>query len=137
MTGTKNKFESKPKLAWYENNKDFTDPVKKYLNQTFNVNVYGDPMKAEKEIYLFNPDIIVFDYRMPYKSGLEMYRILKESGLTFIPVFYTIWAKDKSTKMKLMQAGIEEEAIIDKHMSCESFAEKIYQYFINKKSNEK
>ncbi len=40
----------KPKLAWYENNKDFTDPISIFLRDYFEVKVFGFPHTAEKEI---------------------------------------------------------------------------------------
>ncbi|HLP60792.1 MAG TPA: response regulator [Candidatus Deferrimicrobium sp.] len=121
----------KPKLAWYENNEDFTDPIKEYLSKYFLVKIFGMPENAEEEIAQFQPQLTVFDYRMPMISGLEMYERLKKRGLKFIPVFFTIWASDDSTKQLIIAAGIKEEAIMDKSMDCESFAKKAFSYYEN------
>lgn len=125
----KSKSKARPKLAWYENNKDFTDPIQVYLEEDFDIRVFGVPDEAEKKILDFKPDIIVFDYRMPFISGIEMFKKLKKKKLRFIPVFYTIWAKDDDSRQKIKAAGIDEDAIVDKHMECESFAKKITEYF--------
>jgi len=125
---SQHKDEKKPKLAWYENNKDFTDPIRVYLEDNFDVRVFGIPDEAENGIYQIKPDIIVFDYRMPFISGVDMYKKLKEKGLKFIAVFYTIWANDDNMKQKIKEAGIEDDAIFDKHLDAESFAKKLTEY---------
>lgn len=125
------KLNKKPRLAWYENNKDFTDPIRIYLQKTFEVCVFDTPDEAEKGISDYQPDIIIFDYRMPSLSGIEMYNRLKKKKLQFIPVFFSIWANDDASKQKFRQARIDEDAIFDKHMDCESFANRIF-YLYNK-----
>lgn len=135
---SESKGVNKPKLAWYENNKDFTDPIVFFLKDGFDVKVFGVPEESERKIIEFDPNMIIFDYRMPRISGLAMFENLKKKKLRFIPVFYTIWANDDDTLQKLKHAGIEDNNVIDKHMGSESFAKKIsiiYSKAVNNDSN--
>lgn len=124
----------KAKLAWYENNKDFTDPITVYLEEYFEVRVFGVPYEAAQGIIDYQPDIVIFDYRMPITSGIEMFQILKKKNLEFIPVFFTIWAKDNDSRQKITKAVKDEHAIFDKHLDCESLANNVKEYYQKKKA---
>ena len=100
--------KEKIKVAWYENNMHFITPILFYLKKerVFDVRVFGDPASAEKEIIGYHPDLIIFDYRMPNINGVQMFKRLKEE-CSFVPVFFSIWAKDEVTRAKIIEAGVE------------------------------
>jgi DNA-binding NarL/FixJ family response regulator len=120
---------SKPKLAWYETNIDYITPVQVYLSEKFEVRIFSNPDEAEAEIIEFKPDIIIFDYRMPFISGIEMYHKLMKKQLQFKTLFYSIWANDNATIQEIKSAGINDDAIIDKRLDCESFSKKVSDFF--------
>ncbi len=126
---------NKPKLAWYEDNQDFTDPVVLFLERYFQIKVISSPDKTEKKIIKYKPDIIIFDYRMRNITGLEMYQKLKKKKLQFVAMFYTIWEKDYGTIEKITSSGIPKESIIDKAISAKSFAEIVIEFYKHNQIN--
>ena len=129
--------ERKIKVAWYENNMPFVEPILYYLDKekVFDVKVFGDPGCAKEEIKKYQPDLIIFDYRMPNINGLQMYKQLKDEldEFDFVPVFLSIWARDESTRSEIIDAGIESEAIFDKNIEPDSFSKALKEYYIHKK----
>jgi DNA-binding response OmpR family regulator len=129
MTDEKEKI----KIAWYENNKEFTDPVLYYLEkQGFEIKVFGFPDTAAEEICAYQPVLVIFDYRMERINGVKMFKKL-QGKFEFIPVFLSIWATDDVTVEDILKAGVDKKAIFDKAIDPASFARAIYDYYINKK----
>lgn len=134
MNSKYEKEEEKIKVAWYENNMQFVDPILYYLEkeQVFDVKAFGDPNSAEEKIVNYRPDLVIFDYRMPNINGVEMFKRLKDK-FSFVPVFFSIWAKDDSAHSDIIDAGIEGEAIFDKNIEPDSFTKRLYEYYMKKK----
>lgn len=130
----KENLTKKPKIAWYESNSNMTSPVKLYLQQYFQVEIFGDPEEAENLIIQFHPDLVIFDYRMEIFNGVTMYKKLKNQGLKFIPLFLSIWGSDDSTVSDIIAAGVERKAIFDKNIDPNDFANEVAAYYQEKKT---
>ncbi|MGD2084726.1 MAG: response regulator [Candidatus Aminicenantes bacterium] len=130
MTGNNENEKRKIKVAWYENNMQFMESILYYLDKekVFEVKVFGDPASAKEEIKEYQPHLVIFDFRMPNINGVEMYKQLK-GKLDFVPVFFSIWARDDSTRSDIINAGIESEAIFDKNIEPDSFPGALRKYY--------
>lgn len=134
MNSKNEKEKRKIKVAWYENNMPFVEPILYYLEkmEVFDVKLFGDPGSAEAGIINYQPDLVIFDYRMPNINGVKMFKCLKDK-FGFVPVFFSIWAKDDSTHTEIENAGVESEAIFDKNIEPASFSRALYEYYMLKK----
>lgn len=139
MSSKNEKEKRKIKVAWYENNMQFVEPIKYYLKKekVFEVESFGSPDTAEAEIAKFKPDVIIFDYRMERFNGVQMFKKLKNRNLDFVPVFFSIWANDEVTRAEIIEAGVESSAIVDKHIEPASFPKVLYEYYMSKKGKKK
>ena len=63
----------------------------------------------------FKPDWLVLDVRMPYKSGVSVYKDLNEKAdFEFSVVFYSNYCNDQEVKKEFEDLRIPEAAIISK-----------------------
>ncbi|MCX6579034.1 MAG: response regulator [Candidatus Aminicenantes bacterium] len=138
MNNNNENEKRKIKVAWYENNVPFVEPILYYLKKekVFDVKIFGNPDSAEKEITDYHPDLVIFDYRMPNITGLQMFNRLK-GKFSFAPVFFSIWANDEVTKAELLDAKVESRAIFDKRIEPASFAKALYEYYMSKTDKNK
>jgi DNA-binding response OmpR family regulator len=129
-----NNEKQKIKVAWYENNMQFVEPIKYYLEKerVFEVKNFGSPDIAAEEIAKFKPDMIIFDYRMEKINGVEMFKRIRDRGLDFVPVFFSIWSNDEVTRAEILEVGVESSAIFDKHIEPASFSKALYEYYRSK-----
>ena len=130
MKSNNEKEKRKIKVAWYENNMHFIKPILYYLKkmEVFDLETWESPEIAEKNIEKSKPDLIIFDYRMPNLDGVNMFKRLKDK-FSFVPVFFSIWANDDSTRIEIENAGVESEAIFDKNIEPASFSRALYEYY--------
>jgi DNA-binding response OmpR family regulator len=130
MNSNNEKKKRKIKVAWYENNMPFVEPILYYLKkeEVFEVKICGNPDSAEEEIGEYHPDLVIFDYRMPNINGVDMYKQLR-GKFDFVPVFFSIWARDDSTRSDIIDAGVESEAIFDKNIEPDSFPVALRKYY--------
>jgi PleD family two-component response regulator len=146
MSSNNENEKKKIKVAWYENNMPFLEPILYYLEKekVFEVKIFGDPDSAMEKIIKYKPDLVIFDYRMPNKNGVEMYAGIKEeieklpeeNRFDFVPVFFSIWARDDSTRSNIRGAGVDREAIFEKSIEPDSFPGALlnyYEYYRRKK----
>lgn len=78
----------------------------------FEVFTANDGVEAMTTVFECNPDIIVLDYNMPRKDGLEVAEDLKNNPLfAHIPIIIVTGAGDKKTKMKGLGMGIDDYLI--------------------------
>ena len=78
----------------------------------FEVFTANDGVEAMTAVFECNPDIIVLDYNMPRKDGLEVAEDLKNNPLfAHIPIIIVTGAGDKKTKMKGLGMGIDDYLI--------------------------
>lgn len=131
----------KIKVAWYENNSHFAEPIRHYLRRetgggdfpVFEVEMFGDPHRAEEEICEFGPDLVIFDYRMEHFTGIEMYKKLLGKELKFVAVFFSIWADDDATREEILKTDVSPKAIFDKQQLPGSFSRALYDYYMEVK----
>jgi PleD family two-component response regulator len=134
MNSKNEKEKRKIKVAWYENNMQFVEPILYYLKKekVFDIKIFGYPETAEEDIAGFKPDVIIFDYRMERFNGVEMFKKLKDRKLDFVPVFFSIWANDEVTRAEIIDTGVENRAIFDKRIEPASFTRVLYEYYMSK-----
>lgn len=78
----------------------------------FEVFTANDGEEALRMVFETNPDIIVLDYNMPRKDGLEVAGNLKNNPLfAHIPIIIVTGAGEKSTKLKGLSMGIDDYLI--------------------------
>ncbi len=78
----------------------------------FEVFTANDGVEAMTTVFECSPDIIVLDYNMPRKDGLEVAEDLKNNPLfAHIPIIIVTGAGDKKTKMKGLGMGIDDYLI--------------------------
>lgn len=134
MNSNNEKEKRKIKVAWYENNMQFVEPILYYLNKekVFDIKIFGSPETAVKDIAGFEPDVIIFDYRMEQFNGVQMFKMLKSENLDFVPVFFSIWANDEVTRTEILDAIDEGVAIFDKRIEPASFPKVLYEHYLSK-----
>ena len=95
-----------------EDNPDFANLVDLFLKKhhagTFEVIWRGDGAKAVKELQA-NPaiNIILMDYFLPGKNGLEVTREIRDKGFTVPVVFLTV-NKDFDLAVEVLKLGVED-----------------------------
>jgi len=74
-----------------------------------------------KELALrFRPNWIIFDIRLPYKSGIELFKELdSEANFEFSAVFYSAYLPDPEWIEQLNKLGAPDEAKIEKTTDLE------------------
>jgi len=78
----------------------------------FDVSIASDGVEAMKVVFETNPDIIVLDYSMPRKDGLEVAQDLKNNPLfAHIPIIICTAYSEKQTKLKGLSMGIDDYLI--------------------------
>jgi len=78
----------------------------------FEVFTANDGVEAMSAVFENNPDIIVLDYNMPRKDGLEVAQDLKNNPLfAHIPIIIVTGVGEKRTKMKGLSMGIDDYLI--------------------------
>lgn len=81
-------------------------------NAGFEVFIASDGKEAIEKAYSENPDIIVLDYDMPIKDGLQTAQELKDNPLfAHIPIIIVTAKGDKQTKLKGLSMGIDDYLI--------------------------
>lgn len=78
----------------------------------FEVVTANDGVEAMKAVFETNPDIIVLDYNMPRKNGLEVAQDLKDNPLfAHIPIIIVTAFGEKHAKLKGLSMGIDDYLI--------------------------
>jgi len=78
----------------------------------FEVFTANDGAEALKAVFETNPDIIVLDYNMPRKNGLEVAQDLKNNPLfAHIPIMIVTAFGEKNAKLKGLGMGIDDYLI--------------------------
>jgi DNA-binding response OmpR family regulator len=95
-----------------EDNPDFANLVDLFLKKhhvgTFNVTWRGDGVAAIKELETNSAiNIILMDYFLPGKNGLEVTRDIRAKGFTVPVVFLTV-NKDFDLAVEVLKLGVED-----------------------------
>lgn len=78
----------------------------------FDVSIASDGVEAMKVVFETHPDIIVLDYSMPRKDGLQLAQELKNNPLfAHIPIIICTAYSEKQTKLKGLSMGIDDYLI--------------------------
>ena len=78
----------------------------------FEVVTATDGVEALKAVFETHPDIIVLDYNMPRKNGLEVAQDLKNNPLfAHIPIMIVTAHGEKQAKLKGLSMGIDDYLI--------------------------
>jgi len=78
----------------------------------FEVVTANDGVEAMQAVFETSPDIIVLDYNMPRKDGLQVAQDLKNNPVfAHIPIIIVTGIGEKSTKLKGLSMGIDDYLI--------------------------
>jgi CheY-like chemotaxis protein len=100
------------RLLLVEDNKDFANLVQLFLRRhsgvAFEVRWAANGRNALNEIEAdANLDLILMDYFLPGKNGLEVTREIRERGI-FIPVVFLTVNKDFDLAVEVLKLGVED-----------------------------
>lgn len=100
----------KPKVLLADDQIELLFLIKESVeNAGFIVVTAVDGNEAIEKTYQTNPDVLVLDYDMPQKNGLEVASILKNNPLySNIPIIIVTAKVDKQTKIKGLLMGIDD-----------------------------
>ena len=116
----------KPRLAWYEDNRDYYEPAILYLRELFDVRVFQYTDEVVDEILKFDPDMLLLDCYMDHLSGIDLYRKISErKGKAILTVFLSLWANDESTQAEIQEIGVSGERIKYKDIKAASLARQL------------
>jgi DNA-binding response OmpR family regulator len=103
----------KPKILLADDQTDLLLLIKEKIeNSGFQVYIANDGDEAIKQVYENNPDIIILDYNMPMKNGLEVAQILKDNPLfAHIPIVILTSYSEKQAKLQGLSMGIDDYLI--------------------------
>jgi len=105
--------QAKPKVLLADDQTELLLLVKETIeNAGFEVHVASDGKEAIEKVYETVPDIIVLDYNMPIKDGLQVARELKDNPLfAHIPIIIVTAYGEKQSKLKGLSMGIDDYLI--------------------------
>lgn len=100
----------KPKVLLVDDQIELLVLIKEAIEKAgFLVMTGVDGNEALEKTYQFNPDVIILDYDIPGKNGIEVATILKNNPLySHIPIIIVTAKSDKQTKIKGLLMGIDD-----------------------------
>jgi diguanylate cyclase (GGDEF)-like protein len=104
---------ARPKVLFADDQTDLLMLMKEMIEYAgFEVITASDGVEAMKAVFETNPDIIVLDYNMPRKNGLEVAQDLKNNPLfAHIPIIIVTAFGEKHAKLKGLGMGIDDYLI--------------------------
>ncbi|MBI5743812.1 MAG: response regulator [Elusimicrobia bacterium] len=102
-----------PRVLMADDQTDLLMLMKEMVQDSgFEVFTANDGAEAMKAVFETNPDIIVLDYNMPRKNGLEVAQDLKNNPLfAHIPIIIVTAYGEKNAKLKGLGMGIDDYLI--------------------------
>lgn len=99
-----------PRILVVDDNPDTMMLMRELLSgRGYDVVAVGDAAQAEAEVRRQPPDLILSDVVMPFKSGYELCRDLKENtGTRLIPFVLITGLSDREDKLKGIEAGADD-----------------------------
>jgi putative two-component system response regulator len=99
-----------PRILVVDDNPDTMMLMRELLSgRGYDVVAVGDAVQAEAEVRHQPPDLILSDVVMPFKSGYELCRDLKEDTSTrLIPFVLITGLSDREDKLKGIEAGADD-----------------------------
>ena len=96
------------KILLLEDDRLFSDTLKDFLeDENFNVDVALDPYTAYDLAYENSYDLYLFDINLPFESGIEALKSLKNSGDKTPAIFITS-REDKNSLINGFNAGADD-----------------------------
>jgi len=115
LTDTRKAFseERKPVVLIADDQPELLYIMKQFLTKSgFETVAAEDGKEALRAVFAKSPDIIVLDYLMPHKNGLEITKILKDNPLfAHIPIVICTGYSDKQTKLQGLAMGVDDYLI--------------------------
>lgn len=107
------KVTARPRVLMADDQTELLALMKEMIEYAgFEVFTATDGVEAMKTVFETNPDIIVLDYNMPRKNGLEVAQDLKNNPLfAHIPIIIVTAYGEKSAKLKGLGMGIDDYLI--------------------------
>jgi diguanylate cyclase (GGDEF)-like protein len=104
---------SKPRVLMADDQTELLYLMKEMVEYSgFDVFTATDGVEAMKAVFETHPDIIVLDYNMPRKNGLEVAQDLKNNPLfAHIPIMIVTAFGEKHAKLKGLSMGIDDYLI--------------------------
>jgi diguanylate cyclase (GGDEF)-like protein len=104
---------ARPKVLFADDQTELLLLMKEMIEYAgFEVVTANDGVEAMKAVFETNPDIIVLDYNMPRKNGLEVAQDLKNNPLfAHIPIIIVTAFGEKHAKLKGLGMGIDDYLI--------------------------
>ncbi|PKM97743.1 MAG: hypothetical protein CVU79_06640 [Elusimicrobia bacterium HGW-Elusimicrobia-3] len=104
---------SKPRVLMADDQTELLYLMKEMVEYSgFDVITATDGVEAMKAVFETHPDIIVLDYNMPRKNGLEVAQDLKNNPLfAHIPIMIVTAFGEKHAKLKGLSMGIDDYLI--------------------------
>jgi diguanylate cyclase (GGDEF)-like protein len=104
---------ARPKVLFADDQTELLLLMKEMIEYSgFEVITANDGVEAMKAVFETNPDIIVLDYNMPRKNGLEVAQDLKNNPLfAHIPIIIVTAYGEKHAKLKGLGMGIDDYLI--------------------------
>ena len=103
----------RPRVLLADDQDELLMLMKEMVEQAgFDVSIASDGVEAMKVVFETSPDIIVLDYSMPRKDGLQVAQDLKNNPLfAHIPIIICTAYSEKQTKLKGLSMGIDDYLI--------------------------
>ncbi len=104
---------ARPRVLLADDQTDLLLLMKEMIqNSGFDVVTASDGVEAMSVVFETHPDIIVLDYKMPRKDGLEVAQDLKNNPLfAHIPIIICTAYSEKPIKLKGLSMGIDDYLI--------------------------
>lgn len=90
-----------------EDDIDIQDILHQELSQYFHVMVATDGAKAVEMLEQKLPDLVITDYMMPNKNGMELLQHIRKSSYRYLPVIMLTAIDSENTELKSMIMGAD------------------------------
>ena len=120
----------KPIILIVDDNKKNRDQVKAYISETHPECDFAEARNAGQALSLLHkelsPKLIVLDYHMPMKTGLELNREIKKCYGNFPTILWTGGINEKKVQEAL--ANNEVDVCLPKNASLREFMEAVEKF---------
>ncbi len=119
----------KKKILAIDDEKSFLETLKDILEpEGYEVQTLSDPVKTEKYIKKFNPDLLILDVLMPVRSGFNVVEEFREKGLyQDLPKIFLTCLDDSVERMTAKACGVGKYIV--KPFEPEKFIDIVNSFF--------
>ncbi len=103
-------MDTQAKILLADDSSSIRDLVSEILTDAgFTVVTAQDGQEALEKIYKENPDLLILDYEMPYKTGFEVVQDVRQhTGYLHTPIIIFTAVTDKDTKLQGLGLDIDD-----------------------------